>query len=339
MGFHIIGFFLLICFVQFGQGVVTYDPQYLPPLEIGRQKEVVLPCDYDIGDSEIGQLDLKWYFNNEITPFLQWVPGGGRRPQLIEPTPFVGHVDLDYKSWPNDENKAYKDLKIQDPTPGLSGKYTCKVSTFENEGLVEQQLNIFVPPKRLILDHHFNNSLRILNFSCEVEQVFPKPNINIILNKSPLSYEEYLIESDEFEFNGLYDINLQLQEIEVNESKIINLGCEVEFPAPFDFKMVEEVEIELLEIVPPEEEKIEIPCDSEEDGLFCSQEILDGSGDYDNDWLNIYNESTPGNCEEPNCDRTSGDDTPGVAFSPSMPIPAIAQLFGICTIYWKYFVN
>ena len=89
-----------------------------------------------------------------------------------------------------------------------------------------------------------------------MEQVFPKPNINIILNKSPLSYEEYLIESDEFEFNGLYDINLQLQEIEVNESKIINLGCEVEFPAPFDFKMVEEVEIELLEIVPPEEEKI-----------------------------------------------------------------------------------
>ena len=34
-------------------------------------------------------------------------------------------------------------MKIQDPTPGLSGKYTCKVSTFENEGLVEQQLNIF----------------------------------------------------------------------------------------------------------------------------------------------------------------------------------------------------
>ena len=49
----------------------------------------------------------------------------------------------DYKSWPNDENKVYKDLKIQDPTPGLSGNYTCKVSTFENEGLVEQQLNIF----------------------------------------------------------------------------------------------------------------------------------------------------------------------------------------------------
>ena len=84
--FHDFFFFIL--------GVVTYDPQYLPPLEIGRQKEVVLPCDYDIGDSEIGQLDLKWYFNNEVTPFLQWVPGGGRRPQLIEPTPFVGHVDL-----------------------------------------------------------------------------------------------------------------------------------------------------------------------------------------------------------------------------------------------------
>ena len=31
-------------------------------------------------------------------PFLQWIPGGGRRPQLVQPTLFQGHVDLDFRS-------------------------------------------------------------------------------------------------------------------------------------------------------------------------------------------------------------------------------------------------
>ena len=124
--------------------MTIYEPESIPPLEFGSQNEVILQCDYDISDSEKGQLDLKWYFNDEVTPFLQWIPGGDRRPQLIEPTPFLGHVDLNYKiEDTEDENKAYKDLKILDLTPQMAGNYLCKVSTFEDEGYVHQQLNIF----------------------------------------------------------------------------------------------------------------------------------------------------------------------------------------------------
>ena len=62
----------------------------------------------------------------------------------LEPTLFLGHVDLNYKvDDTDDENKAYRDLKIQHPTTNMAGKYSCKVSTFEDEGFVEQQLNIF----------------------------------------------------------------------------------------------------------------------------------------------------------------------------------------------------
>ncbi len=68
-----------------------------PPLELGSLNEIVLDCDYDLREDERGQLEIKWYFNKNPAPFLQWIPGGGRRPQLISPNPFDGHVDLNYK--------------------------------------------------------------------------------------------------------------------------------------------------------------------------------------------------------------------------------------------------
>ena len=114
----------------------------VPPIELGSQAEAVLHCDYDLRDDERGQLDIKWYFNEEIVPFLQWIPGGGRRPQLIEPTLFQGHIDLDFKV-DEDEDKAYRSLRILELTPLMAGKYRCKVSTFEDEGYVEQKLSVF----------------------------------------------------------------------------------------------------------------------------------------------------------------------------------------------------
>ena len=114
----------------------------MPPIELGEQAEVVLNCDYDLRDEERGQVDVKWYFNDDIVPFLQWIPGGGRRPQLIEPTHFLGHIDLDFKV-DDDEDKAYRSLRILEPTPQMAGNYSCKVSTFEDEGFVEQELSLF----------------------------------------------------------------------------------------------------------------------------------------------------------------------------------------------------
>ena len=112
------------------------------PLEFGSQEEVILHCDYDLREDERGQLDIKWYFNDHVVPFLQWVPGGGRRPQLIEPTLFHGHIDLDFKV-DEDEDKAYRSIRILEPTLEMSGNYYCKVSTFYQEEYVENNLILF----------------------------------------------------------------------------------------------------------------------------------------------------------------------------------------------------
>ena len=61
---------------------------------------------------------------------------------------FLKFVLLDFNFYLNfrvdeDENKAYRSLKILQPTLAMAGNYRCKVSTFEDEGYVEQTLSIY----------------------------------------------------------------------------------------------------------------------------------------------------------------------------------------------------
>ena len=53
-----------------------------PSVELG-QEDVELRCDYDYEEREKRQLEVKWYFADEQTPFFQWLPGEGRTPQII----------------------------------------------------------------------------------------------------------------------------------------------------------------------------------------------------------------------------------------------------------------
>ena len=46
-------------------------------------EDIVLDCDFDYDESEKSQLDIKWYFNNEPSPFYQWIPSSRAKPQLI----------------------------------------------------------------------------------------------------------------------------------------------------------------------------------------------------------------------------------------------------------------
>jgi hypothetical protein len=53
-------------------------------IERGNTGSVVLDCDYDVTEEgEKAQLEVKWYFNDEPSPFYIWVPSGGRKPQLV----------------------------------------------------------------------------------------------------------------------------------------------------------------------------------------------------------------------------------------------------------------
>ena len=117
---------------------------------------------------------------------------------MIQPTLFHGHVDLNFKV-DEDEYKAYRALKLTDPTVDMSGDYRCKVSTFEDEGFVDQKLSIFglwlflkrhrnvklsifsAPPKNVSLKTHID--AENLDVTCFVDEVFPEPIVKLLWNE------------------------------------------------------------------------------------------------------------------------------------------------------------
>jgi len=335
--------FVLCDILQFVYGVQIYDAHIPPPVEFGREDEVVLNCDYDLLEEERGQLDIKWYFKDEVVPFLQWIPGAGRRPQLVQPTLFQGHVDLNFRV-DDDEHKAYRSLKIVQPTLAMAGNYRCKVSTFEDEGFVEQKLSIYALPKTMVLNHNFDSGGN-LDVTCMVENVFPEPIIHLLWNESKLGGEEYSVDKrggncvsepteTEFEdYSGsgsgsgdysdaddlgstsseqeegcrLLDITLRYQH-DVNEIyhssgpelSAIELGCEMALPEPFlDVILVRKLQIQLGS---------GLEDGSEDEEAKTSED--ESSGDmYDNDWLNVYNDTTSSEtdsekvCDDKECNK------------------------------------
>ena len=109
-------------------------------VELGSEN-ILLDCDFDYDADEKVQLDIKWYFNSEPSPFYQWVPEKMSRPQIIGDK-FRQHVDLDHVAH-NDSHKRHRALLLIKPTTELSGTYTCKVSTFISEDIRRKRMIVY----------------------------------------------------------------------------------------------------------------------------------------------------------------------------------------------------
>ena len=109
-------------------------------VELGSE-DILLDCDFDYNESEKYQLDIKWYFNGEPSPFFQWVPGQMSKPQIIGER-FRDHIDINH-SVHEDSYKSHRALLLKKPSIELSGVYTCKVSTFLDEDIKRKRMIIY----------------------------------------------------------------------------------------------------------------------------------------------------------------------------------------------------
>ena len=112
-----------------------------PMVELGSEN-ILLDCDFDYNDTERIQLDIKWYFEDEPSPFYQWVPEQMARPQIIGEK-FRQHIDLDHVTVHTDSHKKHRALLLKRPTTELSGSYTCKVSTFVSEDVRRKKMIVY----------------------------------------------------------------------------------------------------------------------------------------------------------------------------------------------------
>ena len=111
-------------------------------VELGSEN-ILLDCDFEYNADERVQLDIKWYFNSEPSPFYTWVPEKMSRPQIIGEK-FREHVDVDHVVHGNaDSHMKHRALLLKKPTTELSGYYTCKVSSFVSEDIRRKQMIVY----------------------------------------------------------------------------------------------------------------------------------------------------------------------------------------------------
>jgi hypothetical protein len=120
-------------------------------IESGTQEGVELSCSFQFISSEYKELDIKWYFDTEEEPFLQWVPSSGREPQTVGQI-FKSRVTTRHTL--SNTTHGYKTeqvIRVVRPSIHMSGHYHCKVATFTQEDLSTHNLVIFGKKRNQIL--------------------------------------------------------------------------------------------------------------------------------------------------------------------------------------------
>ena len=105
---------------------------------------VILDCNYDFGEAERNQLEIKWYYNGEPRHFIQWIPSSNpkRGLQLIGER-FQPHLDLNYSVETDDDAYEHRAIRLVNLTPQLSGSYKCKVASLTDEDSKLRKLMVY----------------------------------------------------------------------------------------------------------------------------------------------------------------------------------------------------
>ena len=142
--------------------IQTHGPSVV---ESGTQPWVEVNCSFYFNSSEYQQLDIKWYFDSEEEPFMQWVPSSGRQPQTIGQR-FTARVTTSHVLTNiTDGFRAEQVIHVFLPTIHTSGDYTCKVATFTQESASTHSLVVFGKTTHLNSGHAYNLLFQTLALS------------------------------------------------------------------------------------------------------------------------------------------------------------------------------
>lgn len=154
---------------------------------------ILLDCDYVLaevtqneerGDGATGStapldwtkdgLVVKWYVDSNHLVY-QWIPP--RRPQALGV--LAGRVDTSYRASPHPW-AAHRALYIPRPHPALSGRYSCTVSTFEDEDTRSASLLVWSTARKVTL-HYWRPAEDLVNITCTADGAAPRPTFALYL--------------------------------------------------------------------------------------------------------------------------------------------------------------
>jgi len=228
-------------------------------VKYGTMGEVFLDCDFDHSEEEEKQLEVKWYHNDEHSPFFQWLPGSNRPPQVIGDF-FRDHLDPSASASASASGqrdaevdgqlgegrgrpersaaavtKRNHTLRLFNIVPELSGSYKCKVSSFIDEDFKQMDMLVYSYPEEVEFEQRVAPapSVEEVEVECAVRGIYPQPKIAVTWSdRDGTSYSRFepMSTSPNANDSSLFDCALQFK---LNHSSLpseTSFMCEVQLP-------------------------------------------------------------------------------------------------------------
>ncbi|XP_051174876.1 uncharacterized protein LOC127290395 [Leptopilina boulardi] len=151
----------------------------LPTLLQTGSHPVKFICVYELLNTDSG-IVIKWYHNEK--QIYEWIPPLAPRDMGI----MNGLIEY---PWENiNRPHSHSILEIKNITTNLSGVYTCKISTFQDEDSKSANVTVYVPVNKVMIKTAIYNETH-LNISCETFGAHPSPKLKILINGLELEGE------------------------------------------------------------------------------------------------------------------------------------------------------
>ncbi|KAG5684039.1 hypothetical protein PVAND_013292 [Polypedilum vanderplanki] len=171
-------------------------------IDLNYCRPLILDCDYEFRVDDVGFV-LKWYHNshNGFHLIYQWIPP--RKPYIFSALKY--HIDTSFIT--NNENSKFKYRGIQlMPHYNLTGEWMCSVQTYSTHDRKIARMQVIVPERSFELYHHdlnfYMESSQVFIVICTVKDIYPEPELSIIINKNFSVISEERSENDE---NGFFN--------------------------------------------------------------------------------------------------------------------------------------
>ncbi|XP_046751378.1 uncharacterized protein LOC124414474 [Diprion similis] len=202
-------------------------------VESGKEKFVILDCDYDLDGTPSEGLVVKWY-RNEVELVYQWINAkdesatdGWMKPQSV--SPFDKYVDLSYQA-SEDKTKMWRAVKLKNPTPELTGNYTCTVfGLMGTEATSKKPMIVYSTGKNfsLIQTKKTVNGTEGVELTCFAEDLYPRPNLQIYVDGSEHIQRPEVTQSMD---NMLYAIRSRILLKDKDLPEEVTVGCNLTIP-------------------------------------------------------------------------------------------------------------
>ena len=192
-------------------------------VEVGSEN-VVLDCNYNFEEEEASELEVKWYFNEDPSPFLVWIAGRPESSPQVIGSMFEGKIDVSY-SVSTEQHTRHRAILLHKPTIAMAGTYHCKVETLTSEATAEANMLVYSP----IMETQFTQK-RLpgskVNISCRISGVFPLPVTKLTWGVFELFEDDVIVNHMEESYEVIIHKVLEHEELPAETV----FGCEVSIP-------------------------------------------------------------------------------------------------------------